>query len=545
MGIGWISRAFGPLFWATSSRGREMTDTGFRHTYFDIFSRPDPLGISRLYVDNDSLQKLYRNNALDWLKLTGHQIVINEEVRIELERNMLYDPSETRAIQKWIEKYENVGIVSLPTAQEQGRVLLTGDHAGEYSIREAIAQLPAGSDVIAVTDDRGFAFEALPNASGAPVLSTRYFMSSLLVGGAITPWEYFTAINSSLTNANAGMLQKNFQGPGYNDTASSIQPGQPLGIFQGGQHVATINYFGFEFLASIGPSQIVTADGQEASFLPWMRRGIRDGTIYYPPESDSILGWLFDAEGAVLARLPPGFDLTGVEIDGSAETVKFDISGSADGMSAAFHYSHAQGLAATVGTALQEIDAYLNTTFSFNDITNAFDIGATSLDFGDFDHDLGIVAPGLALSMTTPVVSPVPADALPSGFSAFEAGADEATWLSFVDRETGAVVRQIGIGADPAADPADLFAATVLLDRTYGADVNGAPGFSDAFIAGGVTVATGSSPVAGVYVVNDAAAAEADDPDVITGGDGEDHWLPFLVEPRTILGLEVSGVRCT
>lgn len=57
-----------------------MTDNAYRHSFFDIFARPNPLVSSQLYVDNDTLQKLYRIGNLDWLKLTGHQIVINEEM---------------------------------------------------------------------------------------------------------------------------------------------------------------------------------------------------------------------------------------------------------------------------------------------------------------------------------------------------------------------------------------------------------------------------------------------------------------------------------
>ncbi len=302
-------------------------------------------------------------------------------------------------------------------------------------------------------------------------------------------------------------------------------------IFSPGHDVTSLRGVGAVFAHASGPQAglIVNDSGEVIGVLSGLRTNLAEnnadisiGFTYLQPSVNASQSF-WELEG-----LPPTdeFVANSVGISEDGLNLAFDVLDTSSNIVTTWELSRTDIEKApsliSRQTHLPSIDLFLNTNFPFNDVTNAFDIGATSLDFGDFGYDIGIVAPGLALSVTTPVVSPVPADALPSGFSAFEAGADQATWLSFVDRETGAVARQIGIGADPAADPADLFAATVLLDRTYGADANGAPGFSDAFIAGGVTVATGSSPVAGVYVVNDAAAADAEDPDVITGGDGDE-----------------------
>ncbi len=248
-----------------------------------------------LMVDANMLINFDRIGMLDFLLRANRKILINNEVYSEVVSDVLSSSnpvavaSATR-IDAWINSHSSQVQVG---AWDPTRPLVTGKDKGEIAITQDFAYAVSHGDnfVVASDDERKLALKILPGAS-IPALTGNYFLNSLLLGGAITPFEYFAIATAGLAG---GFSQKALAG----DTSSILVPNAPYGIFIDGV------LRGFYDYDPVG-ANIIVVDGVSEIFTPLEKVGVRGGKIVRSADASSNpnqYGYLDDLEEQQFGKL--------------------------------------------------------------------------------------------------------------------------------------------------------------------------------------------------------------------------------------------------
>ncbi len=221
-----------------------------------------------LFVDTNILINFDRIGKLDAILAANRLIVITPEVRREAVDDALAsgNPAVVASalrIDQWIESNKTAGRVQV-VASDPNREPFTGPGAGERSIVADVAYLNGAGNPVIVSDDNDIALTNVPGSS-APVLTGNYFLNSLLLGGAITPNDYF-----EITGAGAASGFNGATLPG--DASSKFVNGQQYELVIDGVQRGTFEY------RTVGSSSI-TLDGRTIDFAPYQKGGIQDGLI--------------------------------------------------------------------------------------------------------------------------------------------------------------------------------------------------------------------------------------------------------------------------
>ncbi len=223
-------------------------------------------GSGVLFANSVALINFDRIGNLDTLLAANRTVIVTPEVMKEAVTNALTSNNpvvfaSAQRMNSWIQLHSSLGEVQV-TASDPNRAQFTGPGAGENSIKADAGFLGGNNNVVIVSDDAHIALSSV-TGSDVPVLTGNYYLNSLLLGGGITPNDYFQQTSAGL---GAGFNQGVFSG----DTSSILGNGVPYGI--------TINgdLRGFYQYTTTGSSSI-TMDGQTIFFAPYEKGGIQDG----------------------------------------------------------------------------------------------------------------------------------------------------------------------------------------------------------------------------------------------------------------------------
>ncbi|WP_316206865.1 calcium-binding protein, partial [Bradyrhizobium sp. SZCCHNR2017] len=248
-----------------------------------------------LLIDTNILINFDRIGALDTLLKANRRIIVVNEVYTEAVTRGLASPkpdavaSATR-IDAWINSHSSNVTV---TAWDPTRPIITGKDPGERAITQDFAYgVSHGDDMVVVSDDeRSIALTTLPG-SNIPVLTGNYFLNSLLLGGAITPVEYFAETKAGLVG---GFSQEALPG----DTSPIIAADTPYAIIVDGVPRGYYEY------TPVGSSYIFF-DGKQIFFTPFEKGGLRDGVPFRATDAStnpSKFGYLNDVERDQFGKL--------------------------------------------------------------------------------------------------------------------------------------------------------------------------------------------------------------------------------------------------
>jgi hypothetical protein len=175
-------------------------------------------------------------------------------------------------IAEWIRVHEASGEVQSSTTLNPTRPLftepdpVTKQGIGEQSILAEIAYLKqAGSntvDPIVISDDGHVALQYFPGSGQIPVLTGNYFLSGLLLGGGITPNDYYRITTAG---DGTGFSQRLFD----QDQSSRLENGHEYPIIGG--ETGTFMY------STVGSSFIVIDGKAVIQFAPYEKAGVQDG----------------------------------------------------------------------------------------------------------------------------------------------------------------------------------------------------------------------------------------------------------------------------
>jgi hypothetical protein len=223
-------------------------------------------GSGVLFVDSVALINFDRIGNLDTLLAADRTVIVTPEVLKEAVSDGLASNNpavfaSAQRIGSWVQLHSSLGDVKVD-ASDPNRAQFTGTGAGEKSILADAAFLNGSDNAVVVSDDNHIALSNVPG-SDVPVLTGNYFLNSLLLGGGITPSEYFQQTSAGL---GAGFNQSVLSG----DSSSILGNGVEYGITIGGVPR------GFYQYTTTGSSSI-TMDGQTIFFAPYEKGGIQDG----------------------------------------------------------------------------------------------------------------------------------------------------------------------------------------------------------------------------------------------------------------------------
>jgi hypothetical protein len=232
----------------------------------------NPSGV--LFVDADILIKFEKIGKLDTLFAANRVVIITPEVRREAvdDAQRSSDPDvrlSGQRIGQWIDSNRPgsnsaSGVVEV-TASDPNRPVFTGTDSGEQSILADVAFLNGQDDPVILsdnTDDIGLTSQP---GSAKPVLTGYYFLNSLLLGGGITPNDYFDQIGKGKT---AGFAPAPFVGGSTPDSKATYDSGHEYNLTLGGVRKGTVQF------NTVGDSSIIV-DGQEPiRIAPYEKGGI-------------------------------------------------------------------------------------------------------------------------------------------------------------------------------------------------------------------------------------------------------------------------------
>jgi hypothetical protein len=219
-----------------------------------------------MFVDTVTLINFDRIGQLDKLLDANRTIIITPEVQKEavLDGYSSGSPGAQASagrIDLWLQSHS--GDVKV-MASEPNRMQFAGKDAGDNSIRADVAYLNRNGDAIVVSDDAGLATKPIAG-SDTPVLTGNYYLNALLVGGGITPSDYFQIAAAWKTG---GFSQKVMPG----DSDPLIKDGVEYDMEDAGVVRGTYRY------TAVGMSKI-TRDGASVEVAPDQKGGIRDGSL--------------------------------------------------------------------------------------------------------------------------------------------------------------------------------------------------------------------------------------------------------------------------
>jgi len=222
-----------------------------------------------MFVDTNILANFERIGQLDALLAANRLIIITPEVYEEAVHDAIAtgDPQKMASgqrIEGWVNANKSQGNVRIDPINPD-RALKTGKDAGEESISADVGSLNGQGDPVVLSDDRSMGLQRVAG-SAMPALTGNYYLGSLLIGGAITPNDYF---QMSAAGAAAGFNQRAFP----SDTSSVYLNGREYGLIIDGLQQGTVRY------TNVGSSSI-TLDGRPPAYsAPYERVGIQNGEI--------------------------------------------------------------------------------------------------------------------------------------------------------------------------------------------------------------------------------------------------------------------------
>jgi hypothetical protein len=230
-----------------------------------------------LFPDNTALLNFDRLGSLDTLLAANRIVFTTPEVEFEAVQKAIAtnDPAKIASanrISEWIRVHEASGEVQSSTTLNPTRPLFTEQDPiskqgiGEQSILAEIAYLKqTGSntvDPIVVSDVGHVALKYFPGSDEIPVLTGNYFLSGLLLGGRITPNDYYRLTTDG---AGTGFSQQLFS----QDQSSRLEKGNVYPIIGG--ETGTFMY------TTVGSSLIVIDGKAVIEFAPYEKAGVQDG----------------------------------------------------------------------------------------------------------------------------------------------------------------------------------------------------------------------------------------------------------------------------
>ncbi|HSQ20084.1 MAG TPA: hypothetical protein VLR92_06880, partial [Blastocatellia bacterium] len=274
-----------------------MTDVDVTYAFPTVVIGDSASGA--LLLDSNILINFDRIGSLDTLLAAHRTILITPEVFREVVTNGLASSNpnvvaSASRISSWIQLHPgDVQVVQ----SDPNRSIFTGPGPGEASVLADAAYLGGhGTDVVILSDDS--ASIALKSAAGSnfPVLTGNYFLNSLLLGGAITPTDYFRETTAGLTNGfNQGTLGSNLSSIFANGTVYQLKVG---GVLRGSFQYTTTG------------SSSITYDGQTILFAPYEKGGIQNGVPFKTSDASddgTQLGYLDSPERSEYTALFTNF----------------------------------------------------------------------------------------------------------------------------------------------------------------------------------------------------------------------------------------------
>jgi hypothetical protein len=221
-----------------------------------------------LFVDSSALINFDKIGKLDTLLDANRIVVITPEVRQEAAVDGLTStnpgaPESASRIGLWIQSQEALGHAQV-IAFDPDRPRYTGAGAGDQSIRDDIRYLGGAGQAIVVSDDNHLATKPL-EGSDQPVLTGNYYLNGLLVGGGITPLNYFETTEAG---TKAGFNQKVMP----NDSDPIIKDNVEYELLINDVVRGTYRY------TAVGSSKIVR-DSDFIELAPYEKGGFRDGDL--------------------------------------------------------------------------------------------------------------------------------------------------------------------------------------------------------------------------------------------------------------------------
>jgi Ca2+-binding RTX toxin-like protein len=277
-----------------------------------------------LFVDSTALINFDRIGRLDTLLAADRTVVVTPEVYREAVANGLASSnpvafSSAQRIDSWLTLHSSLGDV-LKSAPN--RAPFTGSGAGEASIKEDVKSLGGIGSPIVVSDDNHIALQNLEGSS-LPALTGDYYLNSLLVGGALSPVDYFLHVSRG---AAGGFNQRTFPG----DTLPVIADGVVYQLDIDGVPRGSYVY------RTVGSSSI-TCDGRTIYFAPYEKGGIRNDCVLKVTDASdgshtdtyfdtaNLNPWVkealaYDPQGRVVGK-------DAVNDDGTTAHTDYDVSG--------------------------------------------------------------------------------------------------------------------------------------------------------------------------------------------------------------------------
>jgi hypothetical protein len=228
-----------------------------------------------LFVDSTALINFDRiggTAGLDTLLASNRTVVITPEVRKEAVEDG-FAAGKTASAQRilsWIDLHSALGDVQAEPINPNRPLFTTADAnnkgPGEQSIlADAAFSRSSGTSngsPIIVSDDTHVRLQYFPGSSDAPVLTGNYYLSGLLLGGGITPNDYFQ-------KTEAGKLGGFSQARFLDDESSTIENGVEYPL-------VTANGAGTYRYTTVGMSEIFL-NGKVIQFAPDEKGGVQDG----------------------------------------------------------------------------------------------------------------------------------------------------------------------------------------------------------------------------------------------------------------------------